>query len=177
MPIGRDSSGGLSFTPSFGAPTFSDAAGAVSDIFAAQGYRFKAEGDLIEGQNYRAASALALQNEEFTKESTQVKLAQTQREIYKQLGETQADVGAAGFTMSGSGLDILREGAAQGALTKQVLGQQGLITEAGYEEQAGAYANMASAADIAAKAEKTAATGAEISGAIKGVAAVATLFV
>ncbi len=41
----------------------------------------------------------------------------------------------AGLGESGSALDILRDSASQGALTKATLGQQGLINEAGYQEQ------------------------------------------
>lgn len=160
----------------FGSGTISDIGGAVSDIFAAKGDRLKAQGDRLEGQNYTLASQLALQNEEFTKQSTDIKEMQTQREIYKGLGSTQADVSGAGFTMGGSALDIMREGASQGALTKAVIGQQGLITEAGYEEQSKAYTNMAQAAEIAAQAEDNAAKGATVDAVIKGVAAVTSLF-
>jgi hypothetical protein len=71
---------------------------------------------------------------------------------------------------------VLRDSAAQGALTHAVLGQQGLITEAGYKQQAQSYTTMQQAATQAGNAENEAATGAEITGAIKGVAAVASIF-
>jgi hypothetical protein len=57
---------------------------------------------------------------------------------------------------------------------KAVAGEQGLITEAYYKEQAASYANIA-AAGMAADAEDKAATGDTITGIIKGVAGVATL--
>ena len=85
------------------------------------------------------------------------------------------DIAGAGLGQTGSALDILRESASQGALTHAVLGQQGLITEAGYEEQATSYKNMAQAAQVAIDAENKAATFADITGAIKGVAGIATL--
>jgi hypothetical protein len=93
------------------------------------------------------------------------------------LGETRADVAGAGFPESGSALDILRESASQGALSKAVLGEQGLIQEEGYREQAASYRTMADAAGMAAKAEDSASEGAYWSAGIKGLAAVATLAV
>jgi hypothetical protein len=50
-----------------------------------------------------------------------------------------------------------------------------LITERGYEEQARSYLNMESAADMAASAEKKAATGALIGAGFDFAAAIATL--
>lgn len=161
----------------FGNATFSDAAGAVGDLFAAEGDRFKAQGDRIESQNYDLAATYADQNVAFTKTSTEIKQAQLDRENYKVIGGQQADVAGAGFAASGSAIDLMRDSAQQGALTKAVGEQQGLITEAGYEQQAASDRNMSKAAQLAAQAEDNAATGAEITGAIKGVASIATLFV
>lgn len=174
----------------FGSATISDIGGAVSDLFAssadsskAQGLRLKAQGDAIEGQNYDLASTLALQNEEFAKTSTAIKQAQNDRSIYQTIGGIKADVAGAGFASSGSSLDILRDSASQGALTKAVAGQQGLIQEAGYDEQAQSYQNLSKAAGIAvqednlaANAADKAAEGADWTAAIKGIAGVATLF-
>jgi hypothetical protein len=72
-------------------------------------------------------------------------------------------------------LDILRESASQGSLQKSVLATQGLITEAGYKEQADSYRTMANVAGMAAQAENTASTGDEIAGGIKFAASIATL--
>lgn len=161
----------------FGASTFSDIGGAVSDLFGASSHRSKAEGDRLEAQNYDLASGLATQNEKFTETSTAIKQAQLDRSIYQTIGGQQADVAGAGFAASGSSLDLLRDSAQQGALTKAVAGQQGLITEAGYTEQAQSYTTMAKAARVAADAEDNAAFGADITAGIKGAAAIATLFV
>jgi hypothetical protein len=160
----------------FGASTINDFGGAVSDLFAAQGDKAKAQGDLIEKQNYLEASDLATQNEQFTETSTAIKQSQAARQLYLQIGGQKADVAGAGFAESGSAIDLLRSSASQGALNRAVLGQQGLIQEAGYKEQAQSYQNMAQAAQVAADAENNAAGGAEIGAAIKGVAALATLF-
>lgn len=169
----------------FGQATFSDAGGAVSDLFSSQatatGLRLKAQGDDVEAGNYDLAATLAKQNEQFTEQSTGVKQAMADRQIYQGIGTEKADIAGAGFGDSGSALDLLRSSAAQGALQKQLVGQQGLITEAGYTEQATAYTNLAGYARMASDTENdmasNAATAGDISAGIKGAAAIATLFV
>lgn len=158
-----------------GPSTFSAIGGGVSDIFAGFGADAKAKGDLLEQQNYDLAAKLALQNVQFTKQSTAIQEFQAQRETTKALGETTADVAGAGFAEGGSALDLLRDSASQGAMQKAVLGEQGLITEAGYKEQAQSYQNMAAAAGDAANAEKMAQTGDFITGGIKIATGIATL--
>lgn len=168
----------------FGTGTVNSFGGAVADILGGQAtaksLKLKASGDLAEAQNYSAASDLAYENMQFTKESTAVKQMQTQRQIYLGLGTTTADVAGAGFSMSGSALDIMREGAQQGALTQQLLGRQGLITEEGYNEQGDAYKRMAATARDTAAAEEGMASDAErngwITGGIKAAAGIASLF-
>lgn len=191
--------------------TFSDAGGAVSDLFAgfsattqaglkaqglnisAEGTRLKAQGDLAEASNYDIAGNLAGENEQFSKTSTAIQQMQQLRSNEAQVGTQRADIGASGGTTGGSALDILRDSASQGALAKAVLGQQGLITQAGYKEQQDSYETMASTARTTAAGEdsiadqtdqlaqetiaagKQAATGDFISSAIKGVAAVASV--
>jgi hypothetical protein len=141
--------------------------GAVSDLFAADAYRFKAQGDQYEKENYQLAAQFADQNVQYTEWSTAIKQMQEDRELSKSLGETRADVAGAGFAASGSALDLLRESASQGAIARAVTGEQGLITEAGYKEQADSYRNMAAAAQVAIDAENKAAKGAEISAIFK----------
>lgn len=141
--------------------------GGVSDIFAGFAAGSKAKGDLLEQQNYLLASQYAQQEAQYTKMSTAIQEQQLTRQVTKALGETTADVAGAGFAESGSALDILRESASQGALQKAVTSEQGLITEAGYKEQAQSYTNMAAAAGEAASAEKTAQIGDFISGGVK----------
>ncbi len=131
----------------------SAAGAAVSDIFAGFAAQSKAKGDLLEQQNYQKANLYAQQEAQFTAMSTRIQEMQESREISKSLGQTTADVAGAGFATAGSAIDLLRESAAQGALTKQVTQVQGNITEAGYKEQAESYANMATAAGEAASAE------------------------
>lgn len=160
----------------FGSGTIGSLGGAVNDLFSADAHRTKATGLRIEGGNYDLASDYATKNEKFTETSTAIKLAQGDRDLYKTLGGIAGDVAGAGFAMSGSALDIMRDSAAQGALTHAVAGQQGLITEEGYDVQAKSYASMGDAARLAADAEDRAATGATWSAGFKGAAAVASIF-
>lgn len=150
--------------------------GGVSDLLAAYGDKLKAQGDRLEGQNYDLAAQYALKEERYTELSTGIKEMQQTRENTQALGATTADVAGAGFAASGSSMDLLRDSAAQGSIAKQVLGQQGLITEEGYKEQAQSYENMSAAANLAAKAEDTAALGADIAGGFKIAAGVGSFF-
>lgn len=160
----------------FGVGTINSIGGAVQDLFAADAHHTKAAGLRIEGQNYDLASGYALKNEQFTETSTAIKQAQLDREIYKTIGGQQADTAGAGFAASGSALDLMRESASQGALTKAVGAQQGLITEEGYKVQAESYTNMGKASRMAADAEDDAATGAYWSAGFKAAAAVTSIF-
>lgn len=174
--IGSDSGKGL-FGQGGGlsGSTFTDISGAASDLFSVEGDHAKAQYDFAEAKNYGLAADLALQNEKFTETSTAIKQAQQQRESMNAYGGVEASVAGAGFAQSGSALDILRDSASQGALTHAVLGQQGLITEAGYTEQAQSYKTMQDAATQAGNAENDAADHAYITAGIKGAAAIATL--
>lgn len=196
----------------FGVSTIADIGGAVSDLFAAQGVQtqanmkaqglvlqeegiqIQAAGDLAEATNYDLASTLALQNKQYTETSTAIQQVQLDRQIAQTIGGQKAGTAGAGLASSGSALDLLADSAKQGALAKNVLAQQGLITEAGYEEQAKSYQTMSAAErsaaagemNIAAQtgvlAQETAAAGQQaaksdfVSSLFKGAAAIATLF-
>jgi|KBSMisStandDraft_5_1062788.scaffolds.fasta_scaffold87455_1 hypothetical protein len=152
--------------------TIGNVGGAVSDLFSgfgklaegdlkakglniqAEGLRLKAKGDLAEAENYDLASGLAKENKQFTEASTAIQQSQLDRNNYLQIGGQRADVAGAGFAESGSALDILRDSAQQGALARAVLGQQGHITEAGYQEQADSFTTLASAARVTAAGEE-----------------------
>ena len=166
----------LSSLPIFGGPIQGSniqAGGAgVSDIFSGFGDLEKMKGDELEQQSYQEAAQLALQNEQYTKMSTSIQQAQEDRTVALAQGRTQSEVAGAGFSMSGSALDIMRSGAQQGALTKAVTGYQGLITEAGYAEQAQSYTNMAAAAGDAAKGSNLAAVGSFVAGGLDLIAAI-----
>ncbi len=118
-----------------------------------QAGRLRAQGDITEAQNYTTAAGLARQNSEFTAQSTKLQELTADRQIYQGIGTERAEVGGAGFQQSGSAVDLLRSSAQQGALQKEVISQQGLMTEAGYNEQATAYDNLASYGNFAASQE------------------------
>jgi hypothetical protein len=197
---------------------FTDLGGAASDLFqgyadeskataaqasaaaartAGQAYLLKSQGDILEGTQYGEAATAADVNAQYTAQSTAVQQAQADRALFLNVGETKADVAASGFGEGGSAGDILRSSASQGALNHAVLGQQGLITEAGYEQQAQSYRTMQQASGLAsqedilaaqgeqqtaagyeaaAQADRTAAKGSDIAGILSAVAGVASLF-
>jgi hypothetical protein len=126
---------------------------AAGTRISAQSLRTKAQGDLAEASNYDLAGQLARQNEAYTEQSTRVQQSQLDRQITQTIGGQQASVAGAGFASSGSALDIMRDSATQGALAKGVLAQQGVISEAGYEEQAKSYDTMAAAGRATAASE------------------------
>lgn len=158
--VGNSSSNPFPFTG------LSGVGSAVSDMFAGIGEGYQAQGEAFEEQNYKEAAQLALQNEQYTKTSTAIKQQQADQQLYQSLGKTTAATAGAGFAASGSSLDILRTSAQEGATTRAVIGQQGLITEAGYAEQAQSYENLASAAQVAINADKEGEIGDFISGGI-----------
>lgn len=146
---------------------FSGIGGAVSDFYSADAARAKGKGSRLEAEQYAQAAVFAKQNVEFTKVSTAIKEYQTQRELNLTLGKQRADVAASGFAAAGSALDLMRDSAMQGELAKAVLGMQGQIQEAGYEQQAASYRLMSQAASEAATAADKAAHGMEIAGYVK----------
>ena len=158
-----------------GAGTFDAFGGAAKDIFAGVAFGYQAEGKRLEAGNYDQAAAFSDQNAMFTRNSTKVKQYQADRALEKSVGGAEADIAGAGFTESGSALDILRESMSQGAMQRALLGQQGAIQEAGYLEQARSYRAMADSSRLAAEAADTAEIGSYITGSIKAVTGFATL--
>lgn len=126
--------------------TFSDIGGAVADIFSAQGAALSAD-------TYRQAAKFSEQNAKYEAEATAIKEAQTTREAYLGLGATRADIGNSGFSASGSGLDLLRAGAQQASLARNLVSIQGNINVNSYEQQAAAERGQAASADQAAQGD------------------------
>jgi hypothetical protein len=154
---------------------FSNVGSGVSGFFQGLGDQAKAQGDRLEGQRYEEAAGLADLNAAFTVQSEALQEFQAGRAAEQTIGSIHADVAASGFTEGGSALDILRDSANQAALQGAVLKQQGLITEAGYQEQAASYRIMADAANKAASAEDTAAMGSFIGAGVSVAAGAAKL--
>lgn len=119
----------------------------------AEGLRTKATGDLAEAENYDLAATLAEANSAYTAQSTRIQQNQQERAVTSAIGSQRAGVAAAGFAAGGSAGDLLRDSASQGALAKGVLSQQGVITEAGFDEQAKSYTTMATTGRSVAASE------------------------
>jgi hypothetical protein len=99
-PFGGTANPSGSQSPGIGTGTFSSLGAGVSDIFQGFADETKAQGDILEGQTYSEAAQLALQNEQYTKQSTAIQQAQAQRELLMSTGRTQAEVAGAGFAAS-----------------------------------------------------------------------------
>ena len=112
---------------------------AVNDLF-------QASGNAAQANDFQSAATLATQNAQLTAASTRVQETQTARQVTQTLGTQTADVAGAGFTESGSALDLLASSASQGALAKSLTNIQGAITENSYAAQAGAYSGESAAA-------------------------------
>jgi|CXWL01.1.fsa_nt_gi hypothetical protein len=117
-----------------------------------------------EATGYDSAGYLSELSLQFQEKSTAIQQMQADREIYKTIGGAEADIAGAGFSASGSGLDILRDSAAQGALTKEIIGVQGSIdanvykqAALGYRMQAEASRGTAGIADVTAAGDEAAA--------------------
>ena len=123
----------------------SEAGNAVSDLFGSQG-------EAAQANSYAGGAALAQQNAQLTAASTAIQQTQTTRQVEQSLATTQADVAGAGFTESGSALDILKMSAQQGALAKSLVNIQGAINENSYAAQAGALSGEAAAANATSTA-------------------------
>lgn len=160
----------------FGAGTFNSIGAAANDLFSIDTHRTKAKGLRIEAGNYDRSAGFSEQNSKFTEMSTGLKTMQLDRDLFKSLGGITADVAGAGFASSGSALDILADSARQGALTRAVATEQGLITEEGYKVEGENYKAMGEAARMAADAEDRAANNAQYTAAIHGASAVASVF-
>ncbi len=144
-----------------GSATFSNAGGAVSDLFGAMGQGAKAE-------SYDLAAERSDAEAKFATLSGEIKDQQLTRNIYQTIGGQASDTAGAGLAMSGSATDLLRSSTQQGALAHATLTLQNDNTVTGYQDQAKSYRQMASAA-------RTAEAGSFISSALKGAAAVASV--
>lgn len=133
---------------------FSDFGGAVSALFGARGSRASAA-------SYDEAAKIASENATISKTATNIQEMQESRAIFKSLGSTEAQIGGAGFATSGTAIDLLRDSASQGALTKALTAAQGAITANSYSEQAGMYSGLAASA-------RSSATGQTIGGVLQG---------
>lgn len=117
---------------------------AVSDLFAAEGLEMSAEA-------YRRAAGITGENIGLTEESIRIKKLQADRAIYKALGGQEADIASSGLAASGSALDLMRDSAAQGDLTRRLMDLQGRIDINTLNLQKLSYESQADVAENAAE--------------------------
>lgn len=141
--------------------------GLVSGIAGGIGDLFSAEGDQAEAHAYGEAETIAKQNAQLEVQSTAIKEAQSNRQVYQTVGAQEAGVGAGGFAETGSARSLFQNSAQQGALQKQTLEVQGTINENSYTAAADAYRGQADAANAAATASQVAG-GASVVGGVLG---------
>lgn len=159
----------------FGNSTFSNAGGAVSDIFSGLASLEKAKGYKAEARGFDTAARLAGENIDLARSSTEIQAMQAQRKELKIIGGQIADVAGAGFGSGGTALDLLAESNRQASLEQALIGVQGDIQENAYETQQASFTAQAQAARSAAKASSFSATGSFISAGFKAFAGIGTL--
>jgi len=138
--------------------------GQIGGIGDAIGGLFGFLGDMSEASAYNKAAEYAQQNAVISREAGDIKEEQTQRQIYKTLGQQQAGYAGAGLTSGGSAQSVLRSSVSQGSLEKAIVNEQAQINVVGYESQAAQFKGMAAHA-------KAAGAGGLLGGALKLAAA------
>jgi hypothetical protein len=152
---------------------FKAAGGVAQDLFSQQSLRTRAKGQRMEAEQYDLAAGYAREQKLYTRQSTELKQFQTERNILKTIGGQKADVAAAGFGAGGTALDLLRDSASQGALEKAVFSFQGAVDETAFEQQAKSYEFMAKASRMSADESDK---GAENINATMGLSIIGNLF-
>lgn len=153
---------------------FNLAGGAVNDLFSSNASKLTAAGDRTAAAAARKAAGLAGDNLNYEYQSTAIKMLQADRSIYQTISSADANIAGNGFKASGTAMDILRDSAVQGDLTKSIIGTQGEIDANGIKQQIASFGAQADQYDNAAAAADSASTGSMISGLIKGAGAVAS---
>lgn len=124
----------------------------VGNPFAIAGGIFKGAGDIFSGFEAAAAdreeAAYYGKAAQWTQYSTGIKELAANRQIYQTLGTGRADIGASGLKLSGSAADVMRASAAEGSITRNMIGLHGQIDEQGLIAQEKAAKDQASGAEI-----------------------------
>lgn len=117
------------------------AGSAVKDLFGAYG-------SFIAAKNYSAAAAQADQNAVEAIVSSKLQEQMVGQQLAKTQGTAETNIAGGNLEIGGSGMDIIRMNAVQGARAQALVNDQGLINQKSYQEQAKAYRNEASAANM-----------------------------
>lgn len=146
---------------------------AVGGVFAGMGYAAMKRGYGASADLFGRAAGLAEDNADLTREATGIKLLQGERQIYRVISGQQSDVAGAGFTASGSALDLLRDSTSQGELTMSLIERQGEIDANAYELQAISYRSQQQMALAQEDAAGIAEIGSYVGAGIKAIGAFA----
>lgn len=130
--------------------------GALAQGDVAKGYKSQQAG-------YNRAAEISLINKEIAGQAAEIEMGQAERDIYRNLGAQVATTGASGIALEGSALDVLRDSAREGSITKQLLGRKSAIEQLAYDQEAQSYAMQAQAAGQSAKSAKKSKTAGLIS--------------
>lgn len=123
--------------------TTGEALGAAGDLFGGiAGFI----GGSASAKAYKKAAKYAHKNAIISREAGDIKLAQTERQIFKTIGAQGAGYASAGLTGGGSAQAILRDSISQGALEKAIINAQTMIDVNGYLAQEEQFKGMAKAA-------------------------------
>ena len=126
-----------------------DYGGAAVDIFGAASAGIQAYGSFQAQSAYKESAATDIEQAGLALQRSQIQEAQIGRQLALTQGGAAAAITSNGFNLSGSGLDILRANAQQGALAQATTGEQGLIQQQQYLQQASAAKAAANQAGIA----------------------------
>lgn len=137
--------------------------GAVQDIFGAKGHKQAAAG-------YDRAAGFSDEAARLSEQSGRIKQTMLARDAYRVIGGQQADVAGAGFSASGSALDLLRSSASEASLAASLTKIQSDIDTNDFIAQGDAYRSRASQ-------ERNAGKGDAFGAIIKGIAAVAAFII
>ena len=109
---------------------------------------FQGAGGFLSAGGYEEAAQIDEQNAKLERLSADIKLTQADREAYRVVGQTEAAIGSNGFSLSGSGLDVLKSNTQQLSLNKNLVAEQGMIDVNSWKEKAAAERGAAQAAQI-----------------------------
>jgi len=136
----------------------------IGSIFSGVGDLFSAQGDFAAAKLDKQAAQIGQEEEQLEKSSTALQESAQNRQNYQVIGSQIASVGGAGFSESGSGLDLLRSSQAQGAIKEQLIGVQGQIQVEGTKLQVVSAEAQAAAAEAAGQASQSSGFGSILGG-------------
>ncbi len=171
---GGSSGGGFDIGGAIGAAgdLFKGVGGFLGSKGQQAGLQGEAAGFDAEAQGLFEAANLEAYNAAWAGASGDIQIAQQLRTNYKVASQVQQQEGSAGFNGGGSGGDIMRENAQQGAMATQLLGVQKAINVNTYKIQQTMYNAQGKQALDAAQAARDQASSAGTGGILGGIGGV-----